>query len=260
MKNVLTPCCVHDIKRNTTNYVCKFLIFVGFFVILFPQILSAQIDNKGFQKPVFPSSPNAAALGKYGDIPVSTYTGLPSISVPLGELKGKFLSLPISLSYHASGVKVDEVASSVGLSWALNSGGVITRTIHGTPDEGPNGYATYDFDINNYQQLYDIANGTRDTETDLFFFNISGYSGKFFLDRVNGVIVPRLVDFQDIKIEMLPASGNNPIAWKMTAPDGTIYTFATPEYTNAPNELDGLDNKNVTAWYVSRIETLPVIL
>lgn len=32
---------------------------------------------------VLPPSPNAAALGHYGDVPVSLYTGLPSITVPL---------------------------------------------------------------------------------------------------------------------------------------------------------------------------------
>ena len=28
-------------------------------------------------------SPNAASLGKYGDVPISYYTGAPNISIPL---------------------------------------------------------------------------------------------------------------------------------------------------------------------------------
>jgi hypothetical protein len=37
------------------------------------------------------------------------------------------------LSY--GGIKVEEVASSVGLGWAFNNGGVITRNVRGMPDD-----------------------------------------------------------------------------------------------------------------------------
>ncbi len=60
---------------------------------------------------LFPPSPTAAALAKYGDIPVGYHTGTPNISIPLYEVKSKELSLPISLSYHASGIKVADIAS-----------------------------------------------------------------------------------------------------------------------------------------------------
>ncbi len=82
-----------------------------------------------------PPSPDAAALGKYGAIPVDKSTGIPQISIPLYEIKTPRFTLPISLSYHASGIKVDEIASWVGIGWALNAGGVITRSIVGSPDE-----------------------------------------------------------------------------------------------------------------------------
>ncbi len=81
-----------------------------------------------------PPPPGAAGLGKYGDIPVSEYTGIPSITIPLYELKGRDLTLPISLSYHASGLKVDEISSFVGAGWSLNAGGAITRSINGLTD------------------------------------------------------------------------------------------------------------------------------
>lgn len=179
--------------------------------------------------------------------------GIPSVSVPLGEMKGKFLSLPISLSYHASGIKVDEVASSTGLGWSLSAGGVITRTIHGLLDEAQNGFISYDYDANNVQQLLDISQNIRDTEADMFYFNVGGFSGKFFLDRVNGVVVPRLVDFQDLKVELVPATNTVPMTFKITAPDGTVYSFATPEYTNAPNPIDGANNQFILSWYLTNI-------
>jgi len=88
-------------------------------------------------KTLVPSSPEAASLGKYGDIPIGYHTGVPNISIPLYELKEGDVSLPISLSYHASGIRVAEVASWVGPGWALNAGGVITRAVQHVPDEGP---------------------------------------------------------------------------------------------------------------------------
>src|SRR5688572_22137485 len=80
---------------------------------------------------IVPPSPDAASLGKYGEMPVDKSTGVPQISVPLCEIKTPRFTLPITLSYHASGIKVDEVASWVGTGWSLNAGGVITRTVIG---------------------------------------------------------------------------------------------------------------------------------
>ena len=80
-------------------------------------------------------SPNAAELGKYGKIPVSYFNGLPNISIPLTELKAKNYTLPIYLTYHASGNKPDQHPGWVGLGWTLHAGGCINRIINGKKDE-----------------------------------------------------------------------------------------------------------------------------
>ena len=80
-------------------------------------------------------SPNAAVLGKYGKIPVSYFNGLPNITVPLTELKAKNYTLPIYLSYHASGNKPDQHPGWVGLGWTLHAGGCINRIVNGMKDE-----------------------------------------------------------------------------------------------------------------------------
>ena len=80
-------------------------------------------------------SPNAAELGKYGKIPVSYFNGLPNISVPLTELKARGYTLPIYLSYHASGNKPDQHPGWVGLGWSLHAGGCINRVVNGMKDE-----------------------------------------------------------------------------------------------------------------------------
>jgi YD repeat-containing protein len=94
-------------------------------------ILASSLVGLGQATPpkVIPPSPNAAAFAKYGNIPVSPYTGIPSISIPIYEIKVRDISVPISLSYHASGIKVGDEASPVGLGWVLNAGGLISRNI-----------------------------------------------------------------------------------------------------------------------------------
>jgi RHS repeat-associated protein len=204
---------------------------------------------------IIPPSPNAANLGKYGEVPVGMYSGTPQISLPIGDVKGKQLTIPISLSYHASGIKVDDIASQVGLGWSLNAGGVITRTVKGLPDEGANGYLNNNFDPNNSQNLESGLLNLMDTEPDVFFFNVNGYSGKFYLDKVDNNVVTRLIPYQDIKITLIQdALGDR---WTMTTPDGTKYYFNTPEYNET--ELGGISGairRDITSWYLTQVESL----
>src|SRR5690606_30507535 len=93
-----------------------------------------QNDNPQL-KNVIPPSPTVASLGKYGEIPVGLYTGTPNISIPLYEISEGPLSVPISLSYHAAGIRVEEIASNVGLGWALNAGGMVSKQIRGQDDD-----------------------------------------------------------------------------------------------------------------------------
>ena len=84
---------------------------------------------------VLPPSPEAASLCEYAETPVSYFYGLPQIDIPLYTVQEGSFSLPVSISYHGGGIKVNELASRVGLGWVLNAGGVISRTVCGLPDE-----------------------------------------------------------------------------------------------------------------------------
>ena len=79
-------------------------------------------------------TPEAASLGRYGTIGMSEYTGVPDIKVPLFDIKAGELSVPIYLYYDASGIKVEQEATFVGLGWNLSYGGCITHIICGTDD------------------------------------------------------------------------------------------------------------------------------
>lgn len=82
-----------------------------------------------------PQSPEAAAFARYGDVSVNMYSGTPNIQVPLYTHKGRELDLPISLTYDASGIKVTQRPTYVGLGWNLNAGGRISRMVNNRPDD-----------------------------------------------------------------------------------------------------------------------------
>ncbi len=84
-----------------------------------------------------PVSPSVFQFQKYTDIPVSQYSGIPGISIPLYEINTDGVSVPINLAYHAGGIRVNQEASWVGLGWDLNIGGTITQEINDLDDYGP---------------------------------------------------------------------------------------------------------------------------
>lgn len=155
-------------------------------------------------------SPNTESFKIYGDIPVSLYTGIPQISIPLHTIEMDFLNLDLSLNYHASGFKPEMHPSWVGLGWNLNVGGVITREVKNIPDENnslrlimgcndtPGGgigfYYSYDIlnndkwylpenDIYSTNNKFGARNIDIDRQPDVFSFNFLGYSGKFYLNH-----------------------------------------------------------------------------
>jgi hypothetical protein len=79
--------------------------------------------------------PNAASLGLFGQIPVSHFTGIADINIPLYTIQMKEIQLPLVLRYHVGSIKPDIVPGWTGLGWALEAGGSITRIVHGRKDE-----------------------------------------------------------------------------------------------------------------------------
>ena len=140
---------------------------------------------------IIQASPTVAELGKYGAIPVSHYTGTPQISIPICEVTCGQLSLPISLSYHAGGVRVDQIASWIGMGWSLNAGGVITPTIMGVSDfkirENIRNFD--DIKNGNYPNKGELETyfwektGNRDYQPDIYNYNFAGFSGQFVMDE-----------------------------------------------------------------------------
>lgn len=85
------------------------LLWIIFSGTAYAQNVSSEMQS------LLPPSPGTASLGKYLEIPVSNYTGIPQIQIPISLIKEGDISVPVTLSYHSGGIKVDEVASSSGL-------------------------------------------------------------------------------------------------------------------------------------------------
>lgn len=81
-----------------------------------------------------PPGPEASSMQKFTDVPVSLYTGIPDITIPLYTIEIDGVAVPIFISYHASGIRVKQEASYIGLGWSLFAGGQITREVRGKED------------------------------------------------------------------------------------------------------------------------------
>ncbi len=219
---------------------------------------------------VIPPSPEAAAIAKYGQIPVTYYNGLTNISIPLFELSSRDLTFPVNLNYHPSGIKVGEEATWVGLGWTLSANGAITRTIYGKDDFDDSWYFNssipdipstpfkylnvgciidyYDDSTQNTASL-DLTNyaGRGDQyefQPDIFSFNVPGASGKFYLDRNRSPILQSLD-----KVE-ITCSNNDCDKWTIRTSDGTSYYFDIYEEYIGDYQTP---QPSKSAWYLTKV-------
>ena len=201
-------------------------------------------------------APNAASLGQYADHPVSHFTGLPNISIPLYAVSDGPLSVPIGLNYHASGLRVADPASWVGAGWSLNAGGAISRTVMGIKDEHPGiGYYENGDQINNpdWQFMDDVADGDKDGEADIFTFNLPGYSGKFVFDDNVASSTDRikLIPRQNLHIEHEVSTINGIqyfTSFTIVTPDGTKYYFGNLPGQNSEDALEESSYRSDLVW------------
>lgn len=231
-----------------------------------------------------PSSPTAASLSRYVDYPVTMSSGLPNISIPLYEFKSSRITVPISLSYHAGGIRVTDRTSTLGLGWSLIAGGAITRAVVGMPDENPNYgfnnwnypdslsesrdgfyYQHFDKDVDLRQitcfvHKTDNTNANSginlDSSPDYYYYNAQGLMGQFTYGANKKLYT---IPYDPIKI----SGGEAPFI--ITASDGVTYHFggAVKKGKDSPaTDIIWVDNANptvdaqqrcVSAWYLTKI-------
>ncbi len=110
----------------------KHFYFILIFISICLQELCAQIHFPATD--YVPQSPAASMYSRYTEIPVDLSTGVPGIEIPIHTIELNGLSVPINISYHASGIRVRDLASEVGLGWVINYGAALTANILGGAD------------------------------------------------------------------------------------------------------------------------------
>jgi hypothetical protein len=225
-----------------------------------------------------PTSPEAALLGRFGDIPIGYYTGTAGISIPLYTIKEAGVEIPIKLDYHSSGIKVADEATWVGLGWSLAPEGTIIQEIRGKKDDEddnlqqnqfPSEYNAFKSRVNNVSGVYYSAFQTGDCDKyppnagmscvtladdpykilfslsegngqpDIYHYNFAGYSGKFYINPETSQVV--LIDKkEDITFEKINNGG-----WIVKTLDGSAFHFNDIETSHAwvITELSGITYK-----------------
>lgn len=228
----------------------KLIIILLYFIGLFS-------FGQSFEFRETAQSPNASTLGQYGEIPVSQFTGIPRIEIPIHEFEIDGHKFPIIINYHTSGIRVEQKPSWVGAGWNLLAGGSIIRLQNGGADEEKfqdgsghePGYFYHYSDLNqtNWGTQAFINNfmasktGSQlvfenDYDADEFQFNFLGYNGSFFKDHTGSwqVRCDKCIRIEDMYLDNVSFTLPTRMANKhtkvikgfiLTADDGTRYQF-----------------------------------
>jgi hypothetical protein len=227
-------------------------------------------------------------------LPVDLLTGRADVTVPLGSVSEGDLTVPVFLSYDASGVKPQQAGGNAGVNWFLVAGGSISREVRSLPDDYTgttqnssdarrgwlqNGNAAT---INSFVPAADdnltscndeLADWTFinnlgytiDSEPDVFSFSAPGLQGQFVFGTDGQ---PKLIPYQDVKITLTYLSLSI-IGFVITRNDGVKYSFLSSQKTTRQTKFKTssstqfLTNQKyyyaplefTSAWYLTKIES-----
>jgi hypothetical protein len=204
---------------------------------------------------MFAAAPTANNLMKFEEVPVSYYTGIPDISIPLIGMStsGTEIGIGVQLKYHPLSAKPEDRSGETGLGWSLIAGGTISRTIRGggideknvtigfsTPPKvkfgiynevyNPTGKLMRDepYDQNEYK--YASGLGKFDTEYDLYQYNFMGQSGRFYITKdAGGNYKVEKLDKNNLQIICTPDSQGVVNSFTIVDDKGIRYIFSPME-------------------------------
>ena len=215
---------------------------------------------------IIPPSPEVASMVRNVDYPVTPFTGQVDVSLPIYTITEGNLSVPISVQYLSGGLKVDDQPGNLGLSWILNAGGCISRTVYGHPDEAINyikglfnisaesnllrNFAKNtvdDFDPSdpyNYVEhrtggkTWDLEyyNGRADMANDILKVSCMGLSGTFIYNDNKDVVISSPEPISITPNEII--GSHYPDQFIITDNKGTKYYFGQINKNNQKNSIE----------------------
>jgi hypothetical protein len=206
---------------------------------------------------VIPPSPAAGELTKYINYPVDLSNGLVKISIPLYEIVDGDISIPITLNYHASGIKPNIYSNDwLGDGWSLSTGPSLSRTINGGPDECFYDYSLIANSQPNYDQLNTVANQSYDITLDEFYYSLLNTSGRLYFKRdINNNLKPVTIPIDPIKIT-LPVANKYDNFINISDTKGLQYFFGgsdTRFEDLVANQYGSTEHNVPTAWKINKI-------
>ena len=221
------------------NKKCNFIIQL----LLLSNMIAwgqSEIEYKSLLKANLIASPEMSNLVQNIVYPVDYSTGTVNISIPLYEIKCGDIKLPITLSYHTSGVKLGSPSGWVGQGWSLICEPSISRSIQGLDDL----HYEYDFmDIPDNWHIRQMVDGAKDEQPDEYYFYLPNNQGMFI-----NVLRPKAgksrfmcQPYQNLKINL------NGKAFAINDDKGIEYLF------DGIHETGG-SPKSILAWKASAIK------
>lgn len=242
------------------------MIYVRLMILLFlfcTTIASAQTDNvdvpdslteesdddfrnrpsappESLYKQVMVSTPEMASLAKNVSCPVNYSTGVPQISIPLFTIRSGDITLPLSLTYNASGIRVSEMSGMVGQGWSLSGIPSISRQIKGHEDKNYKCVFTnsQNKSYNYVERLLDNnLTNSNDELPDEYYYQLANKSGMFMyvMDPYVNNIQYSSLPYNDVKINV--DSTYSQRFFILNDDDGTIYKFnGGKDYTTISNQ------------------------
>lgn len=277
------------------KFLTKPLLLLWVLQTVFSHMYSQKVNNDYRTGPLnvtLPRTPESGAFEKYGDVQVSELTGSPNIAVPVYTLKSKFLEVPITLKYNATGIRVSQEASWVGLGFDLDAGGRITVETKGCADNDGSSKNYYSPSLLKYgmQKLFNrLGNGgalnvftfastcfdcdtavTNDIpdhwatinamgqfgvgEPDIFRANFMGHSLTFYYDKITDSL--RFLGEKSLfSINSIQDNDGRILSWTLTDNSGIVYNFNQTEKTTMTLPPLGslTNNTSTTAWLLTKI-------
>ena len=182
-----------------------------------------------------PPAPSAMEIAKGIAYPVDLSNGLLNIEIPLYEIVSGDIRIPITLSYHASGLKPGIISRSwLPQGWSLSAGPTLTRVIHGGPDEYVYNATLASASSLTREQLASIADQTNDIALDEFYYSLPGHSGRLYFTRTPAgnssvTITPVTIPTEPLAVTLPSGNGDFDRQVDITDPRGVRYRFGSPD-------------------------------
>ncbi|XLS28399.1 hypothetical protein ACJD0Z_14475 [Flavobacteriaceae bacterium M23B6Z8] len=234
-------------------------------LLILPMMVSGQqaqnaIGPKSYEVQKIPASPEVAALGTFGNLPVNKYNGTVNVRVPIYQIDFEGLTIPVNLSYNTGGIRVNQDASWVGLGWNLSEGITITREVNDFEDirnadvetESVGWIFTENYlvreEVNNFEPKVASVhlkyldslmtlNKPRDMQPDLFTVNTPSGSCKFYLPKKasgENVLAALILDQRNFKITYTISTQE----FQVIDPNGFTYHFTEKEKSTGYSSWD----------------------